>query len=204
MDGKQHWEGIYGKNDSRHLSWYQEHALLSLEFIAKTGVSPDAALIDVGGGTSTLVDDLSARGFTDLTVLDISPRALQSAQARLGAAAQRVCWREADILQAEFPVNRFSVWHDRAVFHFLTDEKDRRRYVEQVLHAVKPGGYVIVATFAADGPSRCSGLEVVRYDSEGLHEQFGRRFLLLGSSQESHHTPLGMEQKFLYCFCRRG
>jgi len=134
-------------------------------------------------------------------VLDISAGAIAVARQRLGLQAAAVAWLEADITQADLPYHGYDVWHDRAVFHFLTRREDRARYVDAVRKAVRPGGYVIVATFAADGPTRCSGLEVSRYDPEGLHNEFGKDFKLLDSSYEQHHTPLGMEQKFIYCFC---
>ncbi|HEX6386452.1 MAG TPA: class I SAM-dependent methyltransferase, partial [Anaerolineae bacterium] len=155
------------------VSWYQEHPQLSLHFIQRTGVDLARRIIDVGGGASTLVDELLAHGFRRVTVLDISPAALRVAQQRLGKRAAAVTWREADVTRTTLPARTYDVWHDRAVFHFLTDAEDRRRYVEAVQHAVRPGGHVIVATSSLDGPTHCSGLEVVRYDSQGLHQEFG-------------------------------
>lgn len=157
----------------------------------------------MGGGASTLVDDLLAGGYKSVTVLDLSGTALAAAKARLGNRASSVRWLEANVLEAGFPQHAYDVWHDRAVFHFLTAEAERHAYVQAVLRAVKPGGLVIVATFAEDGPTKCSGLPVMRYSANELHAEFGEPFLLLGHEKESHHTPDGSEQKFVYCFCRK-
>lgn len=203
MHGKAHWENVYRSKQADQVSWFQEHAERSLQFIRNTGVAADEHIMDVGGGASTLVDDLLRDGYRHLSVLDISAAALQAAQRRLGDAAARVGWIEADITQIELPVAGVDVWHDRAVFHFLTDPHDRQRYVQAVLHAVKPGGHVIVATFAEDGPLRCSGLDIVRYRPDTLHGEFGAAFDLVGSADEVHHTPSGSDQKFIYCYCRR-
>jgi ubiquinone/menaquinone biosynthesis C-methylase UbiE len=203
MMNKSHWENVYQTRATDQVSWFQEHAERSLQFIHDTGVAKDGHIMDVGGGASTLVDDLLREGYCNLTVLDISAAALLAAQKRLGAAAGRVHWLEADITQFEFPEASVDVWHDRAVFHFLTAEQDRQRYVQAVLRAVKPGGHVIVATFAEDGPLKCSGLEVMRYRPDTLHDEFGAAFDLVVSSNETHHTPAGAEQKFIYCYCRR-
>lgn len=200
---KEHWEKVYTSKAAEEVSWFQEHAEQSLRLLREAGVSKQAALIDVGGGASTFVDDLLALGYEDLTVLDLSEAALEATKARLGEQAARVHWQVADIRTAAFPMHRFDVWHDRAVFHFLIEEADKKRYVEQVLHAVKPGGWVMVATFAEDGPTRCSGLPVARYSASELHQVFGEPFTLLQHTRESHHTPAGNEQKFIYCFCRK-
>ena len=201
MDAKSHWEQIYRTKPATQVSWYQQHPLLSLQYIRRTDVGKSGRIVDIGGGASTLVDRLLDEGFLHITVLDISAGAIAVARQRLGLQAAAVAWLEADITQADLPYHGYDVWHDRAVFHFLTRREDRARYVDAVRKAVRPGGYVIVATFAADGPTRCSGLEVSRYDPEGLHNEFGKDFKLLDSSYEQHHTPLGMEQKFIYCFC---
>lgn len=203
MHGKAHWENIYRSKQADQVSWFQEHAERSLQFIRNTGVAADGHIMDVGGGASTLVDDLLREGYRNLSVLDISAAALQAAQRRLGDAAAQVGWMEADITQIELPVAGVDVWHDRAVFHFLTDPHDRQRYVQAVRRAVKPGGHVIVATFAEDGPLRCSGLDIVRYRPDTLHGEFGAAFDLVGSADEVHHTPSGSDQKFIYCYCRR-
>lgn len=200
---KTHWEHIYEKKAPTQVSWYQEHAQFSLQFIRNTGIQKTDALIDVGGGASTLVDDLVADGFENITVLDISAMALKVARERLGERAKPVNWIEADITQANLPHQHYAVWHDRAVFHFLTQTEDRRRYVDLVRHSVRPGGHVIVATFAPDGPERCSGLEVMRYSPERLHGEFGNEFEVVDGTHETHHTPFGTEQKFIYCYCRK-
>ena len=150
-----------------------------------------------------LVDDLLSAGYTDLTVLDVSETALEISRQRLGDAAARVKWIVADVRDAPLPERRFTIWHDRAVFHFLTDATDRQAYVEQVQRTVRPGGYVLIATFAEDGPKTCSGLPVVRYSAESLHSEFGPAFRIVTSEHEDHHTPAGREQSFLYCLCRR-
>lgn len=203
MNAKTHWEQIYRTKAPAQVSWYQEHPQLSLHFIQQTGVDLGGHIIDVGGGASTLVDDLLPHGFRHVTVLDISAAALRAAQRRLGQQAETVTWLEADITRITLPAQTYDLWHDRAVFHFLTDAQDRRRYVEAVHHAVKPGGHVIIATFSLDGPTHCSGLEVVRYDSHGLHDEFGDEFSLIDSATEAHHTPFGTEQHFIYCYCRK-
>ena len=203
MDSKTHWETVYSSKSTDEVSWFQPHADLSLNLIKATGVGRGAAIIDVGGGASTLVDDLVAEGYADLTVLDLSAAALKAARKRLGAEADRVCWLEADITKAALPASRYDIWHDRAVFHFLTAPADRDAYVRTVLRAVKPGGHVIVATFAEDGPLQCSGLPVMRYRADELHDQFGAAFTLLQHQKEEHHTPFGTVQQFVYCYCRR-
>jgi 2-polyprenyl-3-methyl-5-hydroxy-6-metoxy-1,4-benzoquinol methylase len=203
METKNHWEKVYATKAATEVSWFQPHAQLSLKLIHEAGVPPSAAIIDVGGGASTLVDDLLAQGYAAVTVLDLSGSALAAAKTRLGARAAQVQWIEANVLDAGLPADAYDVWHDRAVFHFLTAEQDRRAYVQAVLRAVKPGGLVIVATFAEDGPTQCSGLPVMRYGANELHAEFGEPFVLLGHARESHHTPAGGEQKFVYCFCRK-
>jgi ubiquinone/menaquinone biosynthesis C-methylase UbiE len=203
MSNKSHWENVYQSKPTTQVSWFQEHAERSLQFIRNTGVARNGHIMDVGGGASTLVDDLLHDGYRNLTVLDISAAALQAAQRRLGNDAHKVHWLEADITQIEFPQASVDVWHDRAVFHFLTSAQDRQRYVQAVLRAVSPGGHVIVATFAEDGPLQCSGLDIVRYRPDTLHGEFGDAFNLVDSANETHHTPTGKDQKFIYCYCRR-
>jgi len=204
MNNKAHWENIHQTKTPTQVSWYQEHSHLSMQYIAQTGVDKTAQIIDIGGGISTLVDDLLADSYQHIHVLDISVAALQTSKERLGSRAQEVNWKVADITQAQLPHEFYDVWHDRAVFHFLTKQADRQRYVHAVKEAVKPGGHVIVATFASDGPERCSGLEVARYDPKSLHNEFGTDFELLDSTREEHQTPFGTEQKFIYCYCRKG
>lgn len=199
MHAKQHWEQIYTSRPSHSVSWFQAHADTSLAFIRATGVALDAAIIDVGGGASTLVDGLLTNAYTHVSVLDISASALRAAQQRLGEKAPWASWIESDITRANLAARSFDIWHDRAVFHFLTRAEDRAAYIHRVRHALKPGGHVIVATFAEDGPEQCSGLPVIRYRPEDLHAQFGTGFALLQHCREAHLTPAGKTQPFVYC-----
>jgi SAM-dependent methyltransferase len=199
---KSHWEGVYRSKAADQVSWYRAHLETSLRLIEQAAPDPGSAIIDIGGGESTLVDDLILRGYRDVSVLDISQAALDAAKARLGPIAASVHWFIGDITQVELPTARYDVWHDRAVFHFLTDPEQRRAYVRQVARAVRAGGHVIVATFGPEGPEKCSGLDVVRYDSAALHGQFGPKFQLLDHLTELHETPWGATQQFLYCLCR--
>lgn len=203
MDRKNHWDSVYASKQPGEVSWHQTRLEKSLELVAATGVAKSAAIIDLGGGASTLVDGLLASGFTNLTILDISGAALKTAQARLGARAREVTWMEADATRIRLPENGYDVWHDRAVFHFLTDTEDRRRYVSTVNRAVKPGGHVIVATFGPHGPLQCSGLDIARYSPEQLHGEFGTNYELSRSFTEDHVTPAGKHQEFIYCYCRK-
>lgn len=189
MDAREHWEVVHGRTGVRDVSWYRPHLDRSLRFLDQAGLGPRAAILDVGGGTSTLVDDLLARGFEDVTVLDVSETAIARTKARLGPRAVGVTWLVADITQVRLPLHRYDFWHDRAVFHFLTDEAARGRYVSAVRRALRPHGHVVVATFGPSAPDRCSGLPVVRYDAEGIHAQFGRAFRKVGSKVEVHRTP---------------
>lgn len=202
MHSKQHWEQVYSTKATDSVSWFQEHANLSLDLIRSTGVGKDAGIIDVGGGASVLVDDLLEDGFTDLSVLDLSAAALNEARKRLGEKESRVRWIEADITDVDLPAQRYDIWHDRAVFHFLTEPEQRAAYVRTVMRSVKPGGHVIVATFAENGPLKCSDLPVMRYSAGELHDQFGDAFKLLAHCTEQHHTPAGKVQPFVYCYCR--
>ena len=201
-DPKTHWESIYAAKAPEQVSWYQPHLQVSLDLIQRAAKDKSTAIVDVGGGESTLVDDLIARGFEKVTVLDVSEIAIRATQKRLGDAADRVGWLIADITQTELPAAAFDIWHDRAVFHFLTDSAQRTAYVRQVVRSVKRGGHVMVSTFGPDGPTKCSGLDVIRYDADSLHDQFGARFRLVESQKEIHHTPFGTDQQFLYCYCR--
>lgn len=203
MQSKEHWEHVYATRPADGVSWFQEHAGMSLRLIRGTGVPLAAGIIDVGGGASTLVDDLTIGGYASLTVLDLSGAALDKSKARLGARAGQVNWIEGDVTRLALPPDAYDVWHDRALFHFLTDPGDRRAYVAQVLRSVRPGGHVIVATFAEDGPPRCSGLTVARYSPAALHAEFGDPFELLGHRREEHLTPSGTKQKFVYCHFRK-
>jgi ubiquinone/menaquinone biosynthesis C-methylase UbiE len=202
MDPQKHWEAIYRSKAPTEVSWYQPEARLSLELIRRIAPELDASVLDVGGGASTLADGLLSAGYRDVTVLDWASAALARAQERLGERATQVRWVVADVLDTPLPAASCAVWHDRAVFHFLTDARDRARYVAQVERVVPPGGHVIVASFGPEGPSQCSGLEVVRYSPEGLHTEFGAAFRLLDSAKEDHRTPGGSVQAFVYCLCR--
>lgn len=203
MQSKEHWDYVYSTMPTDGVSWFQEHAEQSLRLIRGTGIPLTASIIDVGGGASTLVDDLLQSGYSSLTVLDLSAAALEAAQTRLGMQSSAVRWIEANIIDTPLPVHAYDVWHDRAVFHFLTSPQDRHTYVEAVLRSVKPGGHVIVATFAEDGPTQCSGLPVMRYGANELHAEFGAPFTLLSHEKEEHRTPFGTMQKFVYCYCRK-
>ncbi|MFA6955110.1 MAG: class I SAM-dependent methyltransferase [Thermoanaerobaculia bacterium] len=202
MDAKQHWENIYSTKQSTEVSWFQAEAHLSQELIQLVAPDRSAAILDVGGGASTLVDGLLNAGYLRVTVLDLAAAALDQARRRLGSAAAKASWLEGNVLDIALPDAGFDVWHDRAVFHFLTDASDRQRYVDRVKHSVRPGGHVLVATFAEDGPTRCSGLEVARYSPEALHAEFGDSFKMLSSTREQHVTPSGATQRFVYCLCR--
>lgn len=201
MSAKSHWENVYTTKPAQRVSWYQPHAALSLAMIQRSGFSPGSSVIDVGGGASTLVDDLLASGYRNLTVLDLSRAALDVARQRLGDDAKRVRWIEGDITTVALPEREFDVWHDRAVFHFLTEPEARRAYIAQVMRSVKPGGHVIVAAFGPEGPTQCSGLPVMRYAPEALHATFGSAFQLIEHTAEEHHTPGGSVQHFVYCHC---
>ena len=200
---KAHWNAVYTSKAPTELSWYQPQPARSLELLEQLGVRPESAIIDVGGGASTLVDALLERGANNVTVLDISLAALEHARARLGARASAVTWIEADITNAELPEHAYDVWHDRAVYHFLTDPDDRRRYADVAASALRSGAAAIIATFAPHGPTRCSGLDVVRYDSASLARALGHEFSLDCSIDELHHTPGGIVQAFTYTVLRR-
>lgn len=201
MSAKSHWDNVYATKPAHGVSWYQPHAALSLAMIERSGISSGSSVIDVGGGASTLVDDLLAGGYRNITVLDLSRAALDVARQRLGEDAKRVRWIEGDITTAALPEREFDVWHDRAVFHFLTEPSVRSAYIAQVMRSVKPGGHVIVAAFGPDGPTQCSGLPVMRYEPEALHATFGSAFQLIEHSAEEHRTPAGIVQHFVYCHC---
>lgn len=203
MGDKAHWEKIYTTKAPDQVSWYQVQPQESLDLIRRTGIGKTAQIIDIGGGASTLVDYLLMDGFQHISVLDISFVALGVAKSRLGLRATEVTWIEGDITKSDLPPAHYDLWHDRAVFHFLTDAEDRRKYVEAVERSLKPGGHIIIASFAVDGPMQCSGLDVMRYSPSSLHNEFGERFELLESHNETHNTPFGTQQKFVYCYCRK-
>jgi len=202
VDAKTHWEKVYATKTPDAVSWYRRHLETSLALIERAAPVRSASIIDVGGGESTLVDDLLLRGYKNITVLDVSQAAIDVTKSRLRSAADQVRWIVADITQIELEPRAYDLWHDRAVFHFLTAPDQRAAYVRQVARSVRPGGHVIVSTFGPEGPSKCSGLEVMRYDAESLHREFGVRFGLVESSTELHRTPFETTQQFLYCYCR--
>lgn len=197
-----HWKEVYEKKDSMKVSWFQEHNETSLRIIKERASDTNLHVIDIGAGASTLVDDLLSAGYEHIDVLDISAEALSIAQKRLGKNKDKVHWHHANILDVDLPQHQYDVWHDRAVFHFLTDEEARQQYVEQVYKSLKPGGKVIISTFGPDGPLMCSGLPIVRYSHDSLHDEFGAAFTLLEHGEEDHLTPDGSVQKFVYCYCR--
>jgi len=202
MDAKTHWEKVYATKAPEAVSWYCPHLETSLALIERAANGYSASIIDVGGGESTLADDLLGRGYEEITVLDVSQTAVDVTKKRLGLAAEQIHWLVADITEAHLEPGAYDVWHDRAVFHFLTATEHRAAYVRQIGHAVKPGGHVIVSTFGPEGPTKCSGLDVIRYDAESLHDQFGVRFRMVESSKELHRTPFGATQQFLFCYCK--
>ena len=202
MNVETHWETVFSTKAPDTVSWYRPHLEVSLDLIERRTPGRSASIIDVGAGESTLVDDLLGRGYQQLTVLDVSTTAIEATKQRLGRSAEFVHWMLGDITQISLPPQSFDVWHDRAVFHFLTDLKQREAYVRSVLNAVRPGGHVIVSTFGPEGPTKCSGLEVMRYDAEALHREFGGRFRIEEHAEELHRTPWGATQQFVYCCCR--
>ena len=197
-DPKEHWENVYQKESPEELSWYQDKPEISLKLIAATGVGFDGNLIDIGGGTSKLASLLVAQGYTKVTVLDIAAHSIEQAKLALGEQANKIQWIEADATNYNF-AEKYDIWHDRAVFHFLTDIHDRKRYVDAVQQSLKAGGYLIIATFGLKGPRKCSGLHVVRYSPETLHKEFGNNFDLVETFVEFHSTPSKVKQEFTYC-----
>ena len=201
---KRHWEEVYESKAATEVSWYQANPERSLALVEKTRVSRDAPIIDVGGGASTLVDRLLDAGYTDLTVLDLAAAAIRQARVRLADRAHGVDWLVADVTRFE-PGRRYRLWHDRAVLHFLTEAADRERYTDVLRQTLEPGGHVVIATFGPDGPMRCSGLDIRRYNIDLLKELLGPKFALQSHELENHQTPTGAVQQFLYsCWIRRG
>lgn len=192
-----HWQTVFRSKGERDVSWFQERADVSLDMIAATGLGRDAALVDIGGGASRLVDALIAQGFTHVSVLDISEAALATVRARLGGQAAKVQWIVADVTRWQ-PAQTYDLWHDRAAFHFLTAADERAAYAERVRQAVRPGGHVVIATFALDGPERCSGLPVMRHDAASIGTVLGPAFELVESRRHDHRTPGGAVQRFQF------
>jgi SAM-dependent methyltransferase len=197
-----HWEGVYTSKDETAVSWFQDNPSPSLELIEELQPARDAAIIDVGGGASRLVDCLLQRGFRDVTVLDISSAALDLAALRLGRCASKVHWIAADDTEWN-PSRCFDIWHDRAAFHFLVAPGDRAAYIARLKEALRIGGHAIIATFAADGPEKCSGLPVCRYDAAGLAKELGEEFVLVQSRLHDHATPWHSNQRFQFSVFQR-
>ena len=200
----QHWQTIYSTKDPKEVSWFQAQASTSLRLIQKAQLNPEAEIIDVGGGASVLVDQLLEQGFKHITVLDLAEAALQKSQVRLGELANKVTWLIANIVEVEFADHQFDLWHDRAVFHFLTEHNDQKRYLQKVTAALKSGGYLVISTFAEDGALKCSGLPVQRYSTQELIHFFGQSaFDVVEEGKGVHITPAGNEQKFSYLLLRK-
>lgn len=197
VNRKQHWDRVWSKSDPHEVSWYQESPDISLGLIDATGIEHRAHVLDVGGGASSLVDKLLDRGFENLSVLDLCDSAIAHARARLGARSTQVSWITGDVttFRADRPIE---LWHDRAVLHFLTDKRDRDLYVQTLMSSLSSSGHLIVATFAVDGPKKCSGFEVLRYGPRGIRSLFGEEFRLLDTVHETHLTPAKVEQRFTY------
>jgi len=203
MNQKDHWEQVYSDNQTKKLGWYAPHLQTSLSWIKALELDAEAPIIDIGGGASTLVGDLLDANYRSITVLDISARALSSVKASLGKNAELVNWLEGDITLLELPSQYYALWHDRAVFHFLTEPDLLRRYRDQLTKALQPGGHLIIGTFAPEAPPRCSGLPVQRYSREQLEITLGEGFEMKQHKQELHVTPGGVEQMYLYCHFRK-
>jgi len=203
MNHNKHWEQTYSSNQTEALGWYTPHLQTSLSWIQELGLDANAPIIDVGGGASTLVDDLLEAGQRSITVLDISDKALSLARVRLGGKAKLVKWLEGNITSLDLPAQYYELWHDRAVFHFLTEPGQQDKYRERLLSALKPGGHLIIGTFTTEAPPKCSGLPVQRYSQEQLENTLGGKFELMRHNKELHITPGGVEQMYLYCHFRK-
>jgi SAM-dependent methyltransferase len=202
MDARSHWEQVHATKDPEQVSWFSPHLARSLELIERAAPDRLASILDVGAGQSTLVDDLLGLGYANITVLEISQRALDALKERVGQAGRAVRWICGDVTETVLPAACFDLWHDRAAFHFLTEIGERRAYVERVKSALKPGGSLMVSTFGPSGPERCSGLATMRYDAATMGSEFGDRFRLVESSLDRHETPSGAVQQFLSCWYR--
>jgi ubiquinone/menaquinone biosynthesis C-methylase UbiE len=203
MNQREHWNKIYSTTPTEKVGWHTPHLETSLKWIQELGLPKEARIIDVGGGASTLVDDLLRQGYTSITVLDLSRKALSLTKERLGDGAKLVVWWEADITSIDLPTNHYDLWHDRAVFHFLTEPEQRERYRDTLLRALKGTGHLVIATFAPEAPPTCSGLPVQRYSATQLEGTLGKEFKLQKHHKELHTTPGGVKQMYLYCHFRR-
>jgi SAM-dependent methyltransferase len=202
MDARSHWEQVHATKDREKVSWFRPHLERSLELIERAAPDRMASILDVGAGQSTLVDDLLGRGYRNITVLEISETALDALKERVGQSGSAIRWIRGDVTETVLPELSLDLWHDRAVFHFLTEAGQRRAYVDRVERALKSGGSLIVSTFGPSGPERCSGLATMRYDAAALGKELGVRFRLVESSLERHETPTGAVQQFLSCWYR--
>ena len=202
LDAKNHWEEFYHSTSPGKVSWYQENPATSLDFIEKTGLPKEAPILDVGSGASTLVDQLLLRGYRNLALLDVSTKALLLTRQRLGGKATGVAWHHGDVTRYSLP-EQYSLWHDRAAFHFLVDPSDRRAYVTSLRQGLRPQGHLILATFAVGGPTKCSGLDVAQYDTQKITTELGQNFRLIETLEELHQTPAGVEQLFSYFWFTR-
>lgn len=203
MNQKDHWEHVYSTKQTEKVGWYTRHLQTSLDWIKELRLSADAPIIDIGGGASTLVDDLLGAGYRSITVLDISEEALRSVKERLGTKADSVRWMNGDVTSVVLPDHHYELWHDRAVFHFLTEPGQQQQYRDNLLKALKPRGHIIIGTFSSEAPPKCSGLPVQRYNLEQLEGTLGAEFELVRHHKEEHVTPGGLEQMYLYCCFRR-
>jgi len=199
MNTSSYWENVYASKDFNEVSWFQAYPTQSLGLIQRSGISKKSNIIDIGGGTSSLVDKLVIEGFESISVLDISSNALEKSKHRLGTKSKQVQWIIGDVLKVDLPIHCFNLWHDRAVMHFLTNVNDRQAYISKALASLKPGGFIAIVTFAEDGPDRCSGLPVQRVSIDTLSHEFGKNVCLVAGEKHSHFTPDGMEQQFLSC-----
>jgi 2-polyprenyl-3-methyl-5-hydroxy-6-metoxy-1,4-benzoquinol methylase len=202
LNRQAHWQRVYNEKGENQVSWFQERPNISLELIEAVRADSSSAIIDIGGGASRLVDALVEKGYRDLTVLDLSESAVSIAKMRLGERAAMVKWIIADVTQWE-PPRAYDLWHDRAAFHFLTEASDRTAYIDRLTKAVRPGGHAIIGTFALDGPERCSGLPVVRYDAAQLSATLTPSFALVDMRRDDHKTPWGAIQHFQFSVFRR-
>ncbi|MBT4511858.1 MAG: class I SAM-dependent methyltransferase [Chloroflexi bacterium] len=203
MERKSHWDNVYQHTDPSQVGWYRPHLENSLQFIEEIALEQSAQIIDIGGGCSTLVDDLLDRGFDNVTILDLSSYAIEIAKNRLGNRSSEVTWIEADVTKYTPPPNQYDLWHDRAVFHFLTSPEDRNTYFNAVWQSLKPNGNLIIATFSPEAPPKCSGLDLVRYTPDSLCHEFEEGFHLIQNLQQEHVTPLGVRQPYIYCHFRK-
>lgn len=199
---QEHWESVYQTKDTTKVGWFQPKPHISMDLIRKAGISEDSSILDVGGGDSLLVDSLLDFGFKEITILDISSTALEKTKERLGASGSTIRWVVSDVLQFK-PDREFALWHDRAVFHFLTDENDRAVYRRLAESSISPGGYVVIMTFSKSGPKSCSGLPVQQYDIQDLENFFIHKFELLEGLNYDHLTPSGSVQNYTVCFFRK-